>query len=281
MRRLAFALPVLALLVAGALIATALLLRDSSGGGSAIVKDLATTPAENARPRAAARLDPQSSVCQGLLHVPDPGAPRVFPAIYTKHVSAAGLTIVGDAQVDDAALEIARKTVETMFRDNVLAGTLASDGAYVIVADSSQGVLDLPEFGCLSNAANDAFYSHVCGVADRADYPVATVNELDLMGDESGPCAGLNILYHEVGHLVQGWAVAPADYFDIRQIYQDALNAGKYRRDYAATNANEYFAEATQAYFFHADTEGRRDRAWLADYDPAIFELLDRVYRGR
>lgn len=281
MRRLAFALPVLALVIAGALIATALLWRDSSDRDPTTRDAGASAAAENATPRVAARLDPQSSVCQGLLHVPDPGAPRVFPAIYTKRLSAAGLTIVGDAEVDDAAMDIARKTVETMFRENNLAETLAADGAYVIVADSTQGVLDLPEFGCLSNAANDAFYSHVCGVADRADYPVATVNELDLMGDRSGPCAGLNILYHEVGHLVQGWAVPPADYFDIRQIYQDALNSGKYRGQYAATNANEYFAEATQAYFFHADAEGRHDRAWLGEYDPAIFELLDRVYNGR
>jgi hypothetical protein len=110
---------------------------------------------------------------------------------------------------------------------------------------------------------------------------VATVNELDLLGDKRGPCAGLNVLYHEVGHLVQGWAVPPADYFDIRQFYQDALNAGKYRGQYAATNANEYFAEATQAYFLQADEGGRRDRAWLKDYDPAIFELLDQVYNGR
>lgn len=259
----------------------ALLLRDSSDRAPATIDGLATVAASRATPRAAAHLDPQSSVCQGLLHVPDPSAPRTFSAIYTKQITVAGLTIVGDAEVDDAAMDIARKTVETMFRGNHVADELATDGAYVIVADSTQGVLDLPEFGCLSNATNDAFYSHVCGVADRADYPVATVNELDLLGDKRGPCAGLNILYHEVGHLVQGWAVPPADYFDIRQFYQDALNAGKYRGQYAATNANEYFAEATQAYFFHADEGGHHDRAWLKDYDAAIFELLDRVYSGR
>ncbi|MEI2659871.1 MAG: hypothetical protein V9G11_07975 [Bifidobacterium adolescentis] len=47
------------------------------------------------------------------------------------------------------------------------------------------------------------------GVAHRAHYPVVTVNELDLLGSRSGPCAGLNILYHELGHLVQGWTLGP------------------------------------------------------------------------
>jgi hypothetical protein len=70
-----------------------------------------------------------------------------------------------------------------------------------------------------------------------------------------------------------------ADYIDVRQFFQDAKNEGKYRGEYAATNANEYFAEATQAYFLSADPAGKRDRDWLREYDPQIFELLDRTYR--
>jgi hypothetical protein len=77
---------------------------------------------------------------------------------------------------------------------------------------------------------------------------------------------------------VQGWALAPADYFDIRQFYQDAVNAGKYRRAYAATNADEYFAEATQAYFLRLDGPGKRDREWLKLYDRQIYDLLAAVY---
>ena len=119
---------------------------------------------------------------------------------------------------------------------------------------------------------------HACGVADRADYPVATVNELDLTGDVKGPCRGLNILYHELGHLVQGWAVEPSDYFDIKIAYQAALDGGKYRTDYARTNSNEYFAEATQAFFYHLDPRGGRDRAWLKSYDPEVYAILERVY---
>ena len=77
---------------------------------------------------------------------------------------------------------------------------------------------------------------------------------------------------------VKGWTLGPADYIDIRLYYQDALSAGKYRRDYANTNPDEYFAEATQAYFLSTDPEGRRDREWLESYDPAIFALVARTY---
>ena len=222
---------------------------------------------------------PGASVCQGVLHRPSVKSERTFPAVYTKRVRANGLTIVGNADVDDAAMEAARKTVERVFSNNTLEDRLAEEGAYIIVAAAGQGVLDLPEFACLAGQTRIDF-DHVCGVADRADYPVATVNELDLLGDRDGPCDGLNILFHEIGHLVQGWTLSPADYFDAKQFYQESINNGVYKRgvDYATTNPNEYFAESTQAYFLSQDLRGRRDRAWLKANDPEMFALLTSVY---
>jgi alpha-glucosidase len=218
------------------------------------------------------------NVCQGVVSLPDPGQPRRFAPEYTQITEHAGIAIVANDRVSPRAIEEARHTVERFFANNDFDQPLAAEGAYVIVAASGQGVLDLPEFRCLDEEAARDFFDHVCGVADRADYPVVTVNEDDLLGRRSGPCGGLNILYHELAHLVMGWVLPPADYFDVRQFYQDAVSAGKYRGDYAATNANEYFAEGTQAYFLHSDLAGRRDRDWLRDYDPNLFDLLARTY---
>ncbi|MGE0601361.1 MAG: hypothetical protein AB7J35_18095 [Dehalococcoidia bacterium] len=270
---LAGLLPLSALLIVAAVAAVVVVQGDDS-------KPAQSSPADAVTPKSEPRLAPESSVCQGILHVPDPGSPRTFPAEYTQIREVDGLSIVANANVDPAALDNAESTIQRIFAKNDLEKTLAEDGAYVIVADRDQGVLDLPEFRCLDSSSNQAFFSHVCGVADRADYPVVTVNELDLLGDADGPCDGLNILYHELGHLVQGWALNPADYFDIRQYYQDAVGSGKYRGEYASTNANEYFAEATQAYFLTADVEGRHNWLWLQQYDPQIFELLKAIYGG-
>ncbi len=273
-RWLAFLLPVVALFIVAGMGGAVLLTRDDGAGTGANAGAQPRDDGESSSPR----LAPQASVCQGILHRPDPGAPRTFPAEYTQRREAAGFTIVANAEVDPEALDEAAETVERFFRDNDLEEPLIAEGAYVIVAEADQGVLDLPEFRCMDTRENADFFSHVCGVADRANYPVVTVNELDLLGKRRGPCGGLNILYHELGHLVQGWALPPAEYFDVRQFYQDALNAGKYRKEYAATNANEYFAEATQAYFLSADTNGRRDREWLEEYDPQIYQLLAGLY---
>lgn len=266
----------------------ALLLVVTIGGGTLLLRDNGAkvrVPGDEGSPATTTsaglpHLKPEASVCQGILHRPAPGEPRTFPAMYTKRAEAKGIIIVGDANVDDDALRAAQQTIEKMFAHNDLAADLAAEGAYVVIADAKQGVLDLPEFACLGEQTGSDFFTHVCGVADRADYPVVTVSELDLIGNENGPCHGLNVLYHELGHLVQGWTLAPADYFDVKIAYQAALDAGKYRREYANTNPNEYFAEATQAYFLHSDVNGAHDRAWLQKYDPDIYKLLEQIYGG-
>lgn len=267
-------MPLGALLLVAGMVAVALAARGSDGDSPA---DRGTSAAEDPGPSGAPRLAPESNVCQGILHVPAPGEPRTFSPEYTQVREASGFTIVANADVDAKALDEAVETLERVFEHNDLDDLLVTEGAYVIVADQDQGVLDLPEFRCMDTQENQEFYSHVCGVADRADYPVVTVNELDLLGKRSGPCGGLNILYHELGHMVQGWALPPADYFDVRQFYQDSMSAGRYKDEYAARNANEYFAESVQAYFLTQDGRNR-DRDWLEDYDPQMYELLQRTF---
>jgi hypothetical protein len=267
-------LPVVALLVVAGLWVSIEL-----GQGSGTIRRIDPSPVADQRQSADAPEAKQGgTVCEGTLRRPDPSQPKTFPAIYTKRVETLGITIVADAKVDDQALAEAKKTVERVFKNNDLVKPLVEQGAYIIIADAKQGVLDLPEFGCLQGEVDQNFFNHVCGVADRADYPVATVNELDLLGDRSGPCQGLNILYHEIGHLVQGWSIVPADYYDIKAFYQAAMSSGKYRRQYAATNSNEYFAEATQSYFLYGEPGGAHDRTWLKSYDPDLYALLARVY---
>ncbi len=269
--------------LAGATLLAILALAGTAGMVLRSASDTAPSPAHLPASTPLSRPTPSplaaaGDVCQGVARMPDPGQPRRFSPEYTQITHAAGIAIVATDRVSPRAIAEAKKTVERFFASNDLENILAADGAYVIVAASGQGVLDLPEFRCLDDRDSRDFFDHVCGVADSADYPVVTVNEDDLLGRRSGPCGGLNILYHELGHLVMGWALPPADYFDVRQLYADAMAAGKYRGDYAATNASEYFAEGTQAYFLHADQKGRRDRTWLRSYDPDLYALLARVY---
>jgi hypothetical protein len=203
---------------------------------------------------------------------------QVFDAFYTNRREVLGLTIVGGPDVPSAALDAAEVTLLRVFEHNAHEEILARQGAYIIVAEADQGVLDLPEFACLEDELGTNFFTHVCGIADRADYPVVTVNALDLLGSSRGPCDGVNILYHELGHMVHNFAADPPDHLESRWLYADAMAAGLYEGKYAATNYREYFAEGTQSYFDAQDREGRFNRSWLEEYDPELYELLRRVY---
>ena len=218
------------------------------------------------------------SVCQGIFTRPEPGSERVFLPEYTQVREVLGIAIVARAGVPEAALDEAEATVLRVFLNNDLEVPLAEAGAYIVVAEADQEILDITEFSCLEEQFSNRFFEHVCGVADRADYPVVSVNALDLLGDSTGPCGGVNILFHELGHMVQSWSMAPADYFDARLLHHDAISAGLYEGQYAATNFREYWAEGTQAFFLHVGRSGHRDREWLESYDPALFGLMASVY---
>ena len=256
--------------------------RDSGVGTAATAPVATVAPAadavvadETVEPPAARQ---PGSVCQSVAERPEPGEPPVFSAEYTQQRTVLGLTIVGNADVDPEAFDIAEATIERMFAANDLIAPLVEAGAYVVIVDARRDLAELPEFRCL-DAATAAVYSSACAVADLADYPLATVNELDILGNRAGPCRGLNILYHELGHLVHAWSTPLADYYDARLLYQDAVDSGVYGRNaYALTNFREYFAEGTQAYFLSVQPNGARDRQWLEANDPELFAILDLLY---
>lgn len=274
-RWLPFLLPVAAALCVAAVAAVVLQREEGTSRQDALGgAELAAT----AVPRLEADLLRPGNVCQGTLGRPARGEPPRFSPMYTQRRDVLGIHVVGVGLVTQEAFDVAESTIRDMLEDPALREPLTAEGAYVIIADETQKVLDLPEFACLAGTSGASIYDHVCGVADRADYPVVTVSELDLIGDRNGPCRGLNVLYHELGHLVQGWVLGPADYVDVRLLYQEALDTGKYEGEYAARNTHEYFAELTQAYFLSIDRGGRRDREWLRHYDPGMYRLLASVY---
>jgi hypothetical protein len=92
---------------------------------------------------------------------------------------------------------------------------------------------------------------------------------------------------HEWPHGIMS-AIRTADpplFADIQTASKDAIARGKYQGHYAETNANEYWAEGTQWWFW--SNSGWKDGDTrlqnpddLQAYDPKLFELLGRVYIG-
>ena len=101
---------------------------------------------------------------------------------------------------------------------------------------------------------------------------------------EGRPLADVKVL--EFSHAIMGGGIRRTDpefYREIRAAYKDAMKKGLWKGHYAATNANEYWAEGSQTWFWSnypfRDGETRiHSPADLKEYDPKLFELLGRVY---
>jgi hypothetical protein len=109
--------------------------------------------------------------------------------------------------------------------------------------------------------------------------------EENLLGYPHTRYYGENIFVHEFSHGIMS-AIRGADpdlYAAIQQAYKEAMAKGMWKNQYGSTNANEYWAEATQTWFW-SNIGFEEDGKWidspddLKAYDPGIYELLGKVY---
>jgi hypothetical protein len=116
--------------------------------------------------------------------------------------------------------------------------------------------------------------------------------EENLLGYPDTRYWGEHIFVHEFAHAIMGGGIRhvdPAMHAEIRAAYDAAMAAGKYvhadgRKHYATTNANEYWAEGVQWWFFSnygecfAGDVKVETPDELAAYDPALNALIGRVF---
>jgi hypothetical protein len=113
-----------------------------------------------------------------------------------------------------------------------------------------------------------------------------TCAEENLLGYPGTRYFGENIFVHEFAHGIMGVAIRTADpalFAEIQSAYKGAMSKGLWKNHYASTNANEYWAEGTQTWFWsnyeYMDGETRvQTPEDLQRYDSKLYELLSRVY---
>jgi hypothetical protein len=113
-----------------------------------------------------------------------------------------------------------------------------------------------------------------------------TCAEENLLGYPGTRYYGENIFVHEFSHAIMGVAIRTADvdlFERIQAAYKSAIAKGLYKGHYAETNANEYWAEGTQWWFWSNNEwfDGKTRLQTPDDleaYDPELYGLLDRVY---
>jgi len=227
---------------------------------------------------------------------------------YKKFTSAGGIPVISSARVPDEALLVARDIVNHMLLNRPeLREYMVANGQRVGVMAIDEMTTDIPEQRDWKKPAIDdrrltdgerERYNEPGGIASMTDQEYwnrrargmggryTTCAEENVLGYPGTRYFGEHILVHEFSHGIHG-AIRNADpelAAAIQAAYEDAMEAGRFPRHYAANTVAEYWAEGTQWWFwsnYEACFEGGvrlHSPDQLKDYDPALFELLSQVY---
>eukprot|EP00882_Tetradesmus_deserticola_P023566 GHRQ01025657.1.p1 GENE.GHRQ01025657.1~~GHRQ01025657.1.p1 ORF type:complete len:341 (+),score=136.61 GHRQ01025657.1:292-1314(+) len=113
--------------------------------------------------------------------------------------------------------------------------------------------------------------------------PTASCGEENLTMTDDNGYAGESILVHEFAHCVMNLGFSAEDTAAVHSLFEQAQRCKLYDLEcYMMDNADEYFAEASQAWFgatARCDVNsGINTRAKLQQHDPGLAQLLRKVY---
>lgn len=200
---------------------------------------------------------------------------------YQKYLDADGLPVLGSTNVSDHALLEARWILLHMlaYRPEILP-TMATNRARFVVMAHNEYTTDVPE---QANRTPKVFWDRRArGLGGR----IASCGEENLLNFPGDPYSTENILIHEFGHAILNIgmsAIDPGFKDRVRTAYRQATDAGLWKNTYAATDVEEYWAEAVQCWF---DNNRENDahhnhvntRAELKEYDPALAALCSEAF---
>jgi hypothetical protein len=227
-------------------------------------------------------------------------------AFYKKYTDAIGITILSSEKVPDAALLVARDIVIHMLAKRPdLRVAMVNKKMRVGVMAQSESTTDIPEHRNMKKPSREdprltpqERENYDNGIAKMSDKEYwgkrarglggnpTTCAEENLLGYPGTRYYGENIFVHEFAHAIMGLGIRGADptlYQEIQAAYKEAMAKGLWKGHYGSTNANEYWAEGTQTWFWsnYEFTDGEQrvqSPEDLQRYDAKLYELLSRVY---
>ena len=217
---------------------------------------------------------------------PPPNIRRAFDLdpFYQQWIDVSGFPVLASGQVNPYAVKEAAYLIHRMIghRRDILR-TFAQNKERFSIVGYDQGITQIPEYSYLQPDFYIDIRSRGFGSAE-ANLTTSTSEE-NLLHYPGDPYFGFSVLLHEVAHAVHERGLNQMDPgFDdrLRVIYAAAMAKGLWKHTYAAVNRQEYWAEASEAWFnpkttasFDRFGDTRED---LKAYDPAVAALIAEVY---
>lgn len=215
-----------------------------------------------------------------------------FDPFYDRYCDAAGIPVLASSEVDPRAVEATADIMVAMIGHRPdLIEAIAAGGVRMGVLASTEVVTDLPEYRNLyEEFPGTDWNTRTRGLGATSYIPLSSAAEENVLCWPEDVYRGESILVHEFAHTVHIMGldvVDPTFSPRLQEVYERAMAAGLWADTYAATNAEEYFAEAVQSWFdtnqlgppggdgIHNEID---TMAELAAYDPEVSELVAEVF---
>jgi hypothetical protein len=210
---------------------------------------------------------------------------------FSKLLDFYGIPIKAHSVVTDEAMYAAYDRLALLLKNlPVVVSNLAAAGAELHIIGRDQVTTDLPEW---RQDKGKALYEPTYNGQTRDERTRGMGGRLTSCGEENllrldtDRYRGRDICLHEFAHTIRSYGIQPELRAKLDLQYQHSLERGLWKRSYAGSNPDEFFAELTMWYFgTHGDlhmTEPKPANGpqGLKRYDPEAYALLDDFYTGR
>ena len=173
---------------------------------------------------------------------------------YMQYVNVNGIHMISSHKVSEEAIYAACKTIDFMtssLPENVL-DSMVAVGTKVAIMGRYEGTTDIPEHAHLANDTTLNWDLRARGLGGTVEEPLTSCAEENLLCYQIDKYHAEDILIHEFARSIHLIGIKLTDsLFDekLEVLFNKALDAGKYKDVYAATNIEEYWVEGIQNWF--------------------------------
>jgi hypothetical protein len=209
-----------------------------------------------------------------------------FKPFYQKYLNAAGLPIIGSANVSDKAFYKAREIILMMLRRSpAVKAKMIENNARIAIIGKYEELTDLPEYNNMDKWINQ----RARGLGGLIDFPLTSCAEENVLGLSPDRYHGEDILIHEFAHTIHmmGISLVDKDFSDqLNSCYNNALAQGLWKDTYAISSVGEYFAKGVQSWFnVNKDVQTANGidnevdtNVELKLYDPSLHKLIAKYF---
>lgn len=206
-----------------------------------------------------------------------------------QQIEANGAQISGDG-VSSTALDVTERIMATIANRPDIQERLANANTRVVIIPAGSKMTDLPEFSRLAGTQtfdrrnwDDVRGQGGMQVGDEWLVAIPEENLVQTDGTPDPYHGDYSVGMHEIAHTIHSKGMSDDERRQLNALFaaQGRVgpdgNAGEFTGPYGASNVQEYFAQATNAYFGN-NTVGENGADWLEAKDPDLYAFLGQIY---